>query len=118
MQDDFVAWMGDGRVSVTEHGCFAKTFNINPDDEPAIYGAVTQPRSYLENVSQTGDEVDFYDTSYTKNGRATWYSSFLNWCRRKSSCSTSAGRIRNRRQSGEATTRLGLSCSSRSACRR
>jgi phosphoenolpyruvate carboxykinase (ATP) len=33
---------------------------------------VTQPRSYLENVSQTGDEVDFYDESYTKNGRATF----------------------------------------------
>ena len=72
VQDDFVAWLADGRVSVTEHGCFAKTFNINPEDEPAIYSAVTQPRSYLENVSQTGDEVDFYDTSYTKNGRATF----------------------------------------------
>ncbi len=72
VQDDFVAWLADGRVSVTEHGCFAKTFNINPDDEPAIYAAVTQPNSYLENVSQTGDEVDFYDTSYTKNGRATF----------------------------------------------
>ncbi len=72
VQDDFVAWLADGRVSVTEHGCFAKTFNINPDDEPAIYAAVTQPHSYLENVSQTGDEVDFYDTSYTKNGRATF----------------------------------------------
>jgi len=72
VQDDFVAWLADGRVSVTENGCFAKTFNINPDDEPAIYAAVTQPNSYLENVSQTGDEVDFYDTSYTKNGRATF----------------------------------------------
>ncbi len=72
VQDDFVAWLADGRVSVTEHGCFAKTFNINSDDEPAIYSAVTQPRSYLENVSQTGDDVDFYDTSYTKNGRATF----------------------------------------------
>ena len=30
VQDDFVAWLADGRVSVTEHGCFAKTFNINP----------------------------------------------------------------------------------------
>jgi phosphoenolpyruvate carboxykinase (ATP) len=72
VQDDFVAWMADGRISVTENGCFAKTFGLNPEDEPAIYGAVTQPDSYLENVSQTGDEVDFYDTSYTKNGRATF----------------------------------------------
>ena len=28
--------------------------------------------SYLENVSQHGDDVDFYDTSYTQNGRATF----------------------------------------------
>jgi phosphoenolpyruvate carboxykinase (ATP) len=72
VQDDFVAWMPDGAVYATEHGCFAKTFGLNPEDEPTIYGAVTQPDSYLENVSQHGDEVDFYDTSYTQNGRATF----------------------------------------------
>ena len=72
VQDDFVAWMPDGAVYATENGCFAKTFALNPEDEPTIHGAVTQPRSYLENVSQTGDEVDFYDESYTKNGRATF----------------------------------------------
>jgi phosphoenolpyruvate carboxykinase (ATP) len=72
VQDDFVAWMPDGRVYATENGCFAKTFGVNPDDEPTIYGAVTQPDSYLENVSQHGDDADFYDTSYTQNGRATF----------------------------------------------
>jgi phosphoenolpyruvate carboxykinase (ATP) len=72
IQDDFVAWMPNGHIYVTENGCFAKTFGINPDDEPTIYGAVTQPDSYLENVSQHGDEVDFYDESYTQNGRATF----------------------------------------------
>ncbi len=72
VQDDFVAWMPNGHVYVTENGCFAKTFGLNPDDEPTIYGAVTQPDSYLENVSQHGDDVDFYDTSYTQNGRATF----------------------------------------------
>ena len=72
VQDDFVAWMPDGRVYVTENGCFAKTYGLNPEDEPTIYGAVTQPDSYLENVSQKGDDVDFYDESYTQNGRATF----------------------------------------------
>jgi phosphoenolpyruvate carboxykinase (ATP) len=72
VQDDFVAWMANGRVYATENGCFAKTFGLNPEDEPTIYGAVTQPDSYLENVSQHGDEVDFYDTNYTSNGRATF----------------------------------------------
>src|SRR6476469_4875675 len=72
VQDDFVAWMADGRVYVTENGCFAKTYALNPEDEPTVYAAVTQPDSYLENVSQHGDEVDFYDESYTQNGRATF----------------------------------------------
>src|SRR6266550_4165507 len=72
VQDDFVAWMPNGRVYATENGCFAKTFGLNPEDEPTIYAAVTQPDSYLENVSQHGDEVDFYDTNYTSNGRATF----------------------------------------------
>jgi phosphoenolpyruvate carboxykinase (ATP) len=72
IQDDFVAWMPNGQVYVTENGCFAKTFGLTPEDEPTIHGAVTQPDSYLENVSQHGDDVDFYDTSYTQNGRATF----------------------------------------------
>src|SRR5215210_5528034 len=72
VQDDFVAWMPNGHIYVTENGCFAKTFGLNADDEPTIHAAVTQPDSYLENVSQHGDDVDFYDTSYTQNGRATF----------------------------------------------
>ena len=72
VQDDFVAWMPDGGIYVTENGCFAKTYGLNPEDEPTIYGAVTQPDSYLENVSQHGDDLDFYDESYTQNGRATF----------------------------------------------
>jgi phosphoenolpyruvate carboxykinase (ATP) len=72
VQDDFVAWMPNGQIYASENGCFAKTFGLNPEDEPTIYGAVTQPDSYLENVSQRGEEVDFYDTSYTHNGRATF----------------------------------------------
>src|SRR5437764_13091912 len=57
---------------VTENGCIAKSYGLNPEDVPTIYGAVTQPNSYLENVSQHGDDVDFYDESYTQNGRATF----------------------------------------------
>ncbi len=73
VQDDFVAMWPDGRISATEDGCFAKTFGLNPDDEPTIYGAVTQPGAYLENVSEDDQEkIDFFDTSYTKNGRATF----------------------------------------------
>jgi phosphoenolpyruvate carboxykinase (ATP) len=72
VQDDFIGLFPGGKVVGTENGCFAKTFGLNPDDEPTIHGAVTQPDSYLENVSQQGEDVDFYDTSYTQNGRATF----------------------------------------------
>lgn len=71
VQDDFVALMPGGKVYATENGCFAKTFGLNEKDEPTIYGAVTSEHAYLENVSQDGEgNLDFYDTSYTQNGRA------------------------------------------------
>src|SRR5919204_112133 len=73
VQDDFVAMMPGGKVYATEAGCFAKTFALSKDDEPTIYGAVTRPEAYLENVSQDDDgKLDFFDTSYTQNGRATF----------------------------------------------
>src|SRR5437660_7276774 len=73
VQDDFVAMMPGGKVYATEAGCFAKTFALSAEDEPTIYGAVTKPEAYLENVSQDDSgELDFFDTSYTQNGRATF----------------------------------------------
>ena len=77
-QDDFVALMPGGRVYATENGCFAKTFGLDPQFEPAIYYATTKPDAYLENVSVDADgAVDFFDTSYTKNGRTTWPFSYV-----------------------------------------
>jgi phosphoenolpyruvate carboxykinase (ATP) len=71
VQDDFIALMPGGKVYATENGCFAKTFGLNEKDEPTIYRAVANTNAYLENVSQNeAGEVDFYDTSYTQNGRA------------------------------------------------
>jgi phosphoenolpyruvate carboxykinase (ATP) len=73
VQDDFVAWLPDGRVVATEAGCFAKTFGLDPAHEPTIHAAVTRPEAYLENVSQRADgALDFFDTSHTPNGRATF----------------------------------------------
>ncbi len=73
VQDDFLALMPGGKVYTTEDGCFAKTFGLNPQDEPTIHGAVTKPDAYLENVGiDENGEVDFFDDSYTQNGRATF----------------------------------------------
>ncbi|RYF02908.1 MAG: phosphoenolpyruvate carboxykinase (ATP), partial [Deltaproteobacteria bacterium] len=78
IQDDFIGVMPDGSVVVTENGCFAKTYGLNPDTEPMIYGAVSHPQAFLENVSQSEDgSVDFFDASYTHNGRATFPLSLL-----------------------------------------
>ena len=77
-QDDFIGLMPGGRIYTTENGCFAKTFGLDPAYEPAIYGATTKPDAYLENVSVGPDgKVDFFDTSYTKNGRTTWPFSYV-----------------------------------------
>jgi phosphoenolpyruvate carboxykinase (ATP) len=81
VQDDFIALMPKGKIYGTENGCFAKTFGLDPKHEPTIYGAVTKRDAYLENVSQkeAGGPVDFYDASYTQNGRATFELSALGW---------------------------------------
>ncbi|HET7705547.1 MAG TPA: phosphoenolpyruvate carboxykinase, partial [Thermoanaerobaculia bacterium] len=71
VQDDFCALMPGGKVYATENGCFAKTFGLNPNDEPTIYYACASEHAYLENVSQADSgKVDYFDTSYTPNGRA------------------------------------------------
>ncbi|MDQ4006060.1 MAG: phosphoenolpyruvate carboxykinase [Actinomycetota bacterium] len=73
VQDDFVALMPDGRAYGTENGCFAKTFSLDAEFEPNIYGAVVKPTAYLENVYQDDNgNVNFFETSYTKNGRAVF----------------------------------------------
>jgi phosphoenolpyruvate carboxykinase (ATP) len=71
VQDDFLALMPGGKVYATENGCFAKTFGLNEEDEPTIYRATTSAHAWLENVSQDENgKIDFFDTSYTPNGRA------------------------------------------------
>jgi len=72
VQDDFLAIMPDGRIHATENGCFAKTFGLADETEPAIHRAVLKPTSYLEKVSQKDGDLDFFDTSYTQNGRAVF----------------------------------------------
>ncbi|MGH7608804.1 MAG: phosphoenolpyruvate carboxykinase [Candidatus Dormibacteria bacterium] len=81
VQDDFVALMPGGRVYGSEAGCFAKTYALSQEDEPTIHGAATSRVAYLENVSQReeGGPVDFFDESYTQNGRAVFPMEALGW---------------------------------------
>lgn len=73
VQDDFIALMPDGTVHATEDGCFAKTFGLDPDDEPTIHRGATQPNAWLESTHVDPDgTVDFFDDRYTANGRCTF----------------------------------------------
>ncbi|HEY8340608.1 MAG TPA: phosphoenolpyruvate carboxykinase (ATP) [Egibacteraceae bacterium] len=72
-QDDIVALTHGGAVYATENGCFAKTYGLDPKLEPTIYAALTSPAGWLENVAVAPDgTVDFFDDSYTANGRGTF----------------------------------------------
>jgi phosphoenolpyruvate carboxykinase (ATP) len=73
VQDDFVALFPGGVVYASENGCFAKTYGLDPYDEPTIYGGTTRPDAWLENtfVDEHG-KVDFFNDSYTRNGRSTF----------------------------------------------
>jgi len=73
VQDDFIALMPSGTVHGSENGCFAKTFGLSQDDEPEIYGAVMSQDAYLENVFMNDDgTLDFFNESFTQNGRAVF----------------------------------------------
>jgi phosphoenolpyruvate carboxykinase (ATP) len=73
VQDDIVALVEGGGVFSTENGCFAKTYGLDPRYEPTIHGALTKPSSWLENVAVDAEgHIDFFDDSYTANGRGTF----------------------------------------------
>ncbi|MCO4743484.1 MAG: phosphoenolpyruvate carboxykinase (ATP) [Proteobacteria bacterium] len=66
VQDDMVTLWPHGELSVTENGCFAKTFGLTEKAEPAIYhGSVTEV-AWLENAYQDGEgDVDFFKIGIT-----------------------------------------------------
>jgi phosphoenolpyruvate carboxykinase (ATP) len=73
VQDDFVGLMPGGIVHTTENGCFAKTFGLDPDDEPTIHGGTVRADAWLENTHVDDDgTIDFFNDSHTRNGRSTF----------------------------------------------
>ncbi|MBW3562416.1 MAG: phosphoenolpyruvate carboxykinase [Actinobacteria bacterium] len=73
VQDDFIALMPGGKIHASEAGCFAKTYGLDPDDEPTIWEGSTHEDAWLENVAVDDDgTVDFNDDSHTANGRSTF----------------------------------------------
>ncbi len=50
IQDDMVSLWPKGELSITENGCFAKTFGLNEDNEPVIYRGTMSSDAWVENV--------------------------------------------------------------------
>lgn len=69
--DDEHGWDDEG-VFNYEGGCYAKTINLSPENEPDIYGAIKRD-ALLENVVvlPNGD-VDYADGSKTENTRVSY----------------------------------------------
>ena len=72
LQDDVCALLPDGSVAGSEGGgLFIKTQGLDPDEQPALYDAATDPGAVIENVAVDEEgTVDFDDDSITGNGRA------------------------------------------------
>ena len=69
--DDEHGWDEEG-VWNLEGGCYAKVINLNPDDEPEIYGAIKR-NALLENVVLDRDSRALYaDQSRTENTRVSY----------------------------------------------
>jgi len=61
IQDDMVSLWPGGEMSVTENGCFAKTFGLTEDSEPVIYRGTVSSDAWVENVYTDADGgFDFF----------------------------------------------------------
>ncbi|MBN1149675.1 phosphoenolpyruvate carboxykinase (ATP) [candidate division WOR-3 bacterium] len=50
IQDDMISLWPDGTFSITENGCFAKTYGLKEETEPVIYRGTLSPKAWVENV--------------------------------------------------------------------
>ena len=75
--DDEHCWTENGVFNI-EGGCYAKTINLSAEAEPEIYQAI-RFGSVLENVilDEETREVDFANTSVTKNTRGAYPIEFI-----------------------------------------
>jgi len=55
IQDDMISLWPGGEVSITENGCFAKTYGLTEETEPVIYRGTVSPSAWTENVFVSKD---------------------------------------------------------------
>ena len=69
--DDEHGWDNDG-VFNFEGGCYAKTIDLSPENEPDIFNAIRRD-ALLENVTvDANGKIDFKDGSVTQNTRVSY----------------------------------------------
>ncbi len=74
--DDEHGWARGGVFNL-EGGCYAKTANLNPDEEPEVWQAI-RFGAVVENIVLDGERrADFDDTSLTDNGRCAFPLAFV-----------------------------------------
>ena len=74
--DDEHGWTDKGLVNF-EGGCYAKTIRLSSEAEPQIWDACHRKGAILENVVIKNGELDFNDSSYTENSRASYPTSYI-----------------------------------------
>ncbi len=61
IQDDMVSLWPEGELSITENGCFAKTFGLTEETEPVIYRGTMSSYAWVENVyTDASGRFDFF----------------------------------------------------------
>ena len=76
--DDEHGWSRENKIFNFEGGCYAKTIDLDPAQEPEIFQAI-RPGALLENVGfvPDTDRVDYFDDSITENTRVSYPLEYL-----------------------------------------
>jgi phosphoenolpyruvate carboxykinase (ATP) len=78
IQDDMITLWTDGSYTVTENGCFAKTFGLTEKTEPVIYKGTIDPSAWVENVYMNPDgSYDFSKEPLTPDEVARYREIFI-----------------------------------------
>ena len=78
IQDDMICLWEKGECSITENGCFAKTFGLTEESEPVIYRGTIHPDAWVENVYMNEDgSFDFSKRYLTPEEVKRWYDTFV-----------------------------------------
>ncbi|MCD6578368.1 phosphoenolpyruvate carboxykinase (ATP) [bacterium] len=77
IQDDMITLWKDGEISITENGCFAKTYGLKRESEPVIYDGTINPNAWTENVYQDEDKEFIFSKDILSSSDVKFYKDVL-----------------------------------------